>query len=92
MTNIEQMKQKAAEQKADYQKALTAALASEKIYQDILPSKVAWMNGVAEGADVAYADALLYNSVEQAYAGFEGECTTFMAHGSALAATPSAKW
>ena len=84
--NIEQMKQQASERDAVYQEALTAARASERMYMDILPSKVAWMHGVAEGADVAYADVLIFNTVDRAFAGYQGECTTFLAHGSALEA------
>ena len=84
--NIAQMKSKAREQNANYKEALDAAHASEALYEEILPSKVAWMRGVAEGAGIAYSDVLIFNTVDRAFAGYQGECTTFMAHGSALAA------
>ncbi|MCF7934796.1 MAG: C69 family dipeptidase [Synergistales bacterium] len=84
-SNLDQMQQKAAENDGDYRKALKAARDSEEIYQKILPSKVEWMKGVAEGAGVSYQDLLIFNTVDRAYAGYEGECTTFIAHGSVLA-------
>ncbi|MDZ7761120.1 MAG: C69 family dipeptidase [Desulfovermiculus sp.] len=83
--NIAHMKHKATERSANYQEALDAARASEALYEEILPSKVAWMRGVAEGADIPYTDVLIFNSVDRAFAGYEGECTTFLAHGSSLA-------
>ena len=83
--NVDRMKERAALRGADMEEALRAAGASEALYEKILPSKVAWMKGAAEGSGASYQDILLFNTVDRALRGFEGECTTFVANGKALA-------
>ncbi len=69
-----------------YQDVLEKAKRQEALYQEVLPHKVAWMQGAAQGAGVSYEDLLILNAAHRQMTGFVGECTTFMAHGTALQA------
>lgn len=64
---------------------LAAAREREALFREVLPAKVEWMRGVADGAGVPYEDVLLYNAADRLMTGFVGECTTFAASGKALA-------
>jgi len=64
---------------------LSAAREREALFREVLPAKVEWMRGVADGAGVPYEDVLLYNAADRLMTGFVGECTTFVASGKALA-------
>ncbi|MBI9083538.1 MAG: C69 family dipeptidase [Desulfobacterales bacterium] len=83
--NIDMMLKKAKETRADMQQITRYALESESLYKEILPGKVEWIQGVADGSGVAYEILMVFNSVDRMATGFIGECTTFMAHGKALA-------
>ena len=83
--NIGLLLQKGGENKTDMAQMLGHARESEKLYKEILPEKVEWMRGVSDGSGVAYDHILVFNTVDRMITGFVGECTTFMAHGKALA-------
>ncbi|HOO64310.1 MAG TPA: C69 family dipeptidase [Synergistaceae bacterium] len=70
----------------DYQEVLEGAKSREALYREVLPEKVAWMKGVARGAGISYEDLLILNTAHRQMTGFVGECTTFIAQGSALEA------
>ena len=84
--NINMMLEKAKETRADMAQVTQYALKAESLYREILPEKVEWIEGVAEGSGISYEHLLIFNSVDRMLTGFIGECTTFMAHGKALAA------
>jgi dipeptidase len=69
----------------DYEEVLAAARKREALNRQILPDKMAWIEGVAKGSGVAYEDLLVLNTADRLMTGFVGECTTFIAHGTALA-------
>ena len=70
----------------EYGDVLERAKRHEALYQEVLPQKIDWMKGVAQGAEVSYEDLLILNAAHRDMTGFVGECTTFMAHGTALQA------
>ncbi len=70
----------------DYEGVLERAKQQEALYREILPEKVAWVQGVAQGAGVSYEDLLVLNTAHRQVTGFVGECTTFIAQGTALEA------
>lgn len=84
--NIDMMLEKSKESNADMAQITRYAMKSEELYKEILPEKVAWIQGVAAGSGVSYENLLIFNSVDRMVTGFIGECTTFMAHGKALGA------
>lgn len=84
--NVEAMKATGEARGVDYAQVLSVARERETLAKDVLPQKISWMRGVAEGAGVAYEDLLVYNTADRMMTGFVGECTTFIAHGKALAA------
>lgn len=83
--NIAFLLTQAHENEVDLDQMIAYARRSEKLYKHILPEKVAWMQGVAEGSGIPYEHILAFNTVDKMITGFVGECTTFMAHGKALA-------
>ena len=83
--NIAFLLMQAHENDADLEQMAAYARQSEALYKQILPEKVAWMQGVAEGSGIPYEHILMFNTVDKMLTGFIGECTTFMAHGKALA-------
>lgn len=83
--NIDMMLARARETKADMAQVTGYAMESEALYKELLPEKVQWIQGVAQGSGISYELLMLFNSVDRMVTGFIGECTTFMAHGKALA-------
>lgn len=74
------------ENKVDMTALVAEAYQNEDLYKKIIPDKVNWMRGVADGSGLSYEKVLIFNSVDRMVTGFQGECTTFMAQGSALKA------
>lgn len=68
-----------------YEEVLAAARKQAALNREVLPDKMAWIEGVAKGSGVAYEDLLILNTADRLMTGFVGECTTFIAHGTALA-------
>jgi len=85
LNNINIVMAKAPENNIDMEQAVRYAIESEDLYNMILPEKVEWMKGVSDGSGIPYQDILVFNTVDRMITGFMGECTTFMAHGKALA-------
>lgn len=83
-SNLDALKNMADENKVDMAAVMTQAYQNEELYKKIIPDKVNWMRGVAEGSKLPYEKVLVLNSVDRMLTGFQGECTTFMAQGSAL--------
>jgi dipeptidase len=84
MQNISGLKETATQRGLDYERLLAYARKSATLYQSILPEKMEWMAGVSQGAQIPYADLLIFNTVDRGIKGFQGECTTVMAQGKAL--------
>ncbi|SDE38391.1 C69 family dipeptidase [Sporomusa acidovorans] len=83
-SNIDALKKMADEHTINMTTVMEQAYQDEELYNKIMPDKVQWMHGVAEGANLPYEKLLVLNSVDRNITGFQGECTTFMAQGSAL--------
>lgn len=83
--NIAFLLGQAHKNKVDLDRMIAYARQSEDLYKQILPEKVAWMQGLADGSGIPYEHILVFNTVDKMITGFVGECTTFMAHGKALA-------
>ncbi len=83
--NIAFLLMQAHENEVNLDQMAAYARRSEALYKEVLPEKVAWMRGVAEGSGIPYEHILVFNTVDRMITGFIGECTTFMAHGNALA-------
>lgn len=83
--NLNEIQIMAVKNSVDIAKVKQSALSVEKDYQRILPEKVDWMKGVAEGSGLAYEDILVFNTADKALTGLQGECTTLMAQGTAVA-------
>jgi len=84
--HISEMKLTAQNRGVDYTKILAVAKEREALALQILPEKVEWMHGVADGSGLPYEDILVYNTADKLMTGFVGECTTFLANGKVLAA------
>jgi len=84
--HIVQMKLAAQNRGVDYASVLAAARRREVLALQVLPEKVEWMRGVADGSGIPYEDILVYNTADRLMTGFVGECTTFLANGKVLAA------
>ncbi len=54
----------------------------EQMYREVIPEKIGWMHGVAEGTGISYKDILLFNCFDK-LASPTTECTSFLAQGSA---------
>jgi dipeptidase len=80
------MKLAAQNRGVDYASVLAAARRREVLALQVLPEKVEWMRGVADGSGIPYEDILVYNTADRLMTGFVGECTTFLANGKVLAA------
>ena len=85
LNNINIVMAKAPGNNIDMEQAVRYARESEDLYNMILPEKIEWMKGVSDGSGIPYQDILVFNTVDRMITGFMGECTTFMAHGKALA-------
>lgn len=83
--NLAELDKMAVANKTDMAAVMVKAYEAEAAYQRLVPEKVAWMRGIADGAGVDYAKILVFNSVDKSVTGFQGECTTLMAQGSAVA-------
>lgn len=80
--NIDALYQ-AADEKAVAKETLYAhARESARLTAKLLPDKLQWISGAAEGAGIAYDDLLVFNFSDKLVGGLYGECTTFMANGS----------
>ena len=86
MQNIENLKKISVAHGMDLNQLINYAKKTEALYQSILPEKVAWIKGVADGCGISYNDVLIFNTVDRGIKGFQGECTTVMAQGKALKA------
>ncbi|MDM8524014.1 C45 family autoproteolytic acyltransferase/hydrolase [Desulfococcaceae bacterium HSG8] len=84
MTNIRELQDKAVENKRDPGKLISYARRTENLYESVLPEKIEWMKGVADGSGIPYEDVLVFNTADRMITGFVGECTTFIAHGKAV--------
>jgi dipeptidase len=85
-SHIAEMKHAALDRGVDYGSVLAAARARESLALQVLPEKIEWMRGVADGSGIPYEDILVYNMADRLMTGFVGECTTFLANGEVLAA------
>ncbi len=83
---IKEMKVTALKRGVDYAAVLAAARAREALAIQVLPDKVEWMHGVADASGIPYEDILVYNTADKLMTGYVGECTTFVANGTVLAA------
>lgn len=73
---------KAADEKAVDKETLHAhAEKSAALTEKLLPDKLSWVKGAAEGSGVPYKDMLVFNYSDKLVGGLYGECTTFMANG-----------
>lgn len=85
MQNIGELKKKAAENNRSSVKLLDYARNIESLYHSVLPEKIEWMKGLSDGSGIPYEDILVFNTADRMITGFVGECTTFAAHGKAVA-------
>ena len=85
INNIAQLKAESQKTQVGFEQALRYAKETEQLYNSILPQKVEWMQGLADGSGIPYEDILVFNTVDKMLTGFVGECTTFIANGKALA-------
>lgn len=85
MQNIAELQKTAVENSRNPEMLAQYARETEALYQSMLPEKIEWMKGVADGSGIAYQDILIFNTADRMITGFVGECTTFAAHGKALA-------
>ncbi len=83
--SVGELLEKGRAQGIDYGSVLAEARRREALYRQVLPDKMAWIEGVAQGSGVAYDDLLILNAADRLMTGFVGECTTFIAHGTVLA-------
>lgn len=83
-SNVAALEKMADPNKVDMAAVMAQAYQNEELYKKVIPDKVSWMRGVAEGAKLPYDRVLVLNSVDRNITGFQGECTTFMAQGTAL--------
>ncbi|MBP2664203.1 MAG: secernin-3 [Firmicutes bacterium] len=83
-SNVAALEKMADPNKVDMAAVMAQAYQDEELYKKVVPDKVSWMRGVAEGAKLPYDRVLVLNSVDRNITGFQGECTTFMAQGTAL--------
>ena len=83
-SNVAALEKMADPNKVDMAAVMAQAYQDEELYKKVIPDKVSWMRGVAEGAQLSYDRVLVLNSVDRNITGFQGECTTFMAQGTAL--------
>jgi len=83
--NINTVKQLARQNGMTFADVEQQARAAEKLYRQVLPAKVEWMQGLAAGSGIPYEDILIFNVADKVLTGFRGECTTLMATGKAVA-------
>ncbi|MBF8982859.1 C69 family dipeptidase [Lutibacter sp. B2] len=83
--NIAEMNQRAVENHIDLKAVTEESKNAEKAYEDMLPEKTQWMKGVADSTGISYDQIFLFNTFDKKIVGFEGECTTFLGNGKALA-------
>ncbi|WP_019879059.1 C69 family dipeptidase [Succinispira mobilis] len=83
--NIVELDNLAQQNKVNLDELRKLAYANDALYQQILPDKVAYMQGLATATGLAYEKILIFNSSDRTITGFQGECTTFMANGKAVA-------
>ena len=83
--NVATMKLTAQLRGTDFSRVLALAQENETLLATILPEKLEWMHGVADGSRIPYDDILIYNTADRLMTGFVGECTTFIAQGNVLA-------
>jgi len=79
------MKSTAQLRGTDFSRVFALAKENETLLATILPEKLEWMHGVADGSRIRYDDILIYNTADRLMTGFVGECTTFIAQGNVLA-------
>ena len=84
--NIHNLKKTSAHNDLDFDKLVTYAKEVETLYRSILPEKLQWVKGAADGCGIPYLDLLIFNVADRGIKGFQGECTTVMAQGKALTA------
>jgi len=84
--NINNLKKISAHRGIEYGKLVAYAKQTESLYRSILPEKIDWIKGVADGCGIPYMDVLIFNTADRGIKGFQGECTTVMAQGRALKA------
>jgi dipeptidase len=85
MQNVAELQKHAVENNRNPERLNQYARETESLYQSALPEKIEWMKGVAAGSGIPYQDILVFNTADRMITGFVGECTTFVAHGKALA-------
>jgi dipeptidase len=86
MKNISALKETSVQNAIEYNRLKAYAKVTENLYRSILPEKIEWIRGVADGAQIPYEDVLIFNTADRGIKGFQGECTTVMVNGKALKA------
>lgn len=84
LQNINDVKEKAKENKIDYVNLKKKANEVEKMYKEVLPEKLDWIKGISDNTGIPYDELLVFNTFDKNLVGFQGECTTFLASGKAL--------
>lgn len=75
----------AAPEDFDKVKVLEETKQTAKLYEELIPEKLEWIKGVSDASGISYDDLLIFNFSDKVIGGEYGECTTFMAQGSAVA-------
>ncbi len=63
--NIAAMKSAAQLRSTNFSKVLRLAKENETLLAAILPEKLEWMHGVADGSRIPYDDILIYNTTDR---------------------------
>lgn len=84
LQNLKEVKDKASKNNIDISTLNGDLDKVEKMYTEVLPEKLNWIKGLSESTGIPYKDLLIFNTFDKNLLGFEGECTTFIAHGKAL--------
>lgn len=85
ISNIEEMKEMADANNTYTSNIEAECKEAQAFYETYLPEKVQWMKGIADSTGISYMDIFIFNTFNKRFIGFEGECTTLMAQGNALA-------
>ncbi|WP_027623912.1 C69 family dipeptidase [Clostridium lundense] len=84
LQNLKDMKEKSKQNNVNYSDLKNKVVQTENIYKELLPQKLQWIKGISDSTGISYDDLLIFNTFDKNLVGFEGECTTFLAHGKAL--------
>lgn len=84
LQNLKDVKEKSKQNNVNYSDLKNKVVQTENIYKELLPEKLQWIKGISDSTGISYDDLLIFNTFDKNLVGFEGECTTFLAHGKAL--------